>query len=903
MSSGRSLHRVVRPAVVAALLVLTATFAVSSAPMVMASAVPTGDGPAGASRSVVNLQIAGGPVSVEDRTAVALDATLWLPAQVPAPAVVLAHGFGGSKDSVSAAAAELVNRGFVVLAYSARGFGASTGQISMNASAFEVADARAAIDVLAARPEVLVDGPGDPRVGFAGRSYGGALALLVAGEDPRVDAVAADITWHDLESALFPQQARTASSAGVLGPFKKEWAAWFFSGGLGAPVMPGDAAQAPALSARSSSPAATTGGESVVLSPNPVTICGRFTPAWCSAYIEAAVSGRVSDKSAALMRDASPARVAARIAIPTLLGGGLSDSLFPIDQVNATAEEIRRAHPQVPLSVVWHAGGHGAPDDPVVPIETLMADWLSQWLVPDRTPAGSPSVPPFTATLANAEISLDSTRASAMTLVSTHYPGVFGSDSISVDLAGPAQRALVPAGGLPAALTSLPGLGSLGNLLPSGALPEPAGQSAFFRSKPLPSATTIIGSPRISITVSSAAPLLTTAAASPGTPMCTPEVTLFASLRVIGASGRQTTPGGLVAPIRLVDVGPTPQTVTVVLPAIVATAVPGDSLEVVVSTTDRGYRLPQDPAVVTLALADDALVLPLATMDPVQQGSSALLWLMLGIAVPAIVAVVVWLRRPRPTPPLERADLAEVPLAVENLSKQFTAGMRVVDGLSFVVPRGAVLGLLGPNGAGKTTTMRMVMGLIEPSDGAVYVFGRRVWPGAPVLSRIGSLVEGAGFLPFLSGRENLDLFWRAKGTGEEPHDGDDVLAIADLGSALDRRVKTYSQGMRQRLGIAQAMLGYPDILILDEPTNGLDPPQIKAMRDVLQEYAASGRTVVVSSHLLSEVQATCSHVVVMHRGRLVAAGTVEEILAGRDATRLEDAFLDIVGTDLTIGQG
>ena len=122
-----------------------------------------------------------------------------------------------------------------------------------------------------------------------------------------------------------------------------------------------------------------------------------------------------------------------------------------------------------------------------------------------------------------------------------------------------------------------------------------------------------------------------------------------------------------------------------------------------------------------------------------------------------------------------------------------------------------------------------------------------------------------------------------------------MLEIAGLGTAVDRRGKTYSQGMRQRLGIAQAMLGLPDLLVLDEPTNGLDPPQIREMREVLQRYAAAGRTVIVSSHLLSEVEQSCSHVVVMNRGRVIAQGTVAELLAGRSGERLEDVFMDLVG--------
>ena len=223
-------------------------------------------------------------------------------------------------------------------------------------------------------------------------------------------------------------------------------------------------------------------------------------------------------------------------------------------------------------------------------------------------------------------------------------------------------------------------------------------------------------------------------------------------------------------------------------------------------------------------------------------------------------------------------------------------------GVDITVPRGVVLGLLGPNGAGKTTTLRMAMGLIRPTEGSVYVFGERITPGAPALSRIGAFVEGPGFLPHLSGRENLDLYWRASGREGEPY-FDQVLEIAGLGSSIDRKVRAYSQGMKQRLGIAQAMLGLPDLLVLDEPTNGLDPPQIREMRQVLRDYAQDGRTVILSSHLLSEVEQTCSDVVVMHRGQVVAAGTVEQLLAGRSGEQLEDVFMDLVGADHEVNAG
>ena len=219
-----------------------------------------------------------------------------------------------------------------------------------------------------------------------------------------------------------------------------------------------------------------------------------------------------------------------------------------------------------------------------------------------------------------------------------------------------------------------------------------------------------------------------------------------------------------------------------------------------------------------------------------------------------------------------------MPLEITGLTKRYADGQLAVDDLSLRVERGQILGLLGPNGAGKTTTMRALMGLLLPEAGTITIFGRRVHPGSAALSRLGSFVEGPGFLPHLSGRANLDLYWRATG---RPADGAhlaEVLEVAGLGAAIDRRVRAYSRGMCQRLAIAQAMLGLPDLLVLDEPMNGLDPPQIREMRDVLMRYAAGGRTVILSSHLLGEVEQTCSHVVVMNEGRRLAAGPVAEII-------------------------
>ncbi len=167
------------------------------------------------------------------------------------------------------------------------------------------------------------------------------------------------------------------------------------------------------------------------------------------------------------------------------------------------------------------------------------------------------------------------------------------------------------------------------------------------------------------------------------------------------------------------------------------------------------------------------------------------------------------------------------PIVIEDLTKRYASDVVAVDHLDLTVGSGSVFGLLGPNGAGKTTTMRMLVGLIHPTSGRVRVFGETVTPGAAVLQRVGILVEGPGFVPHLSGRENLELFWRSGGAPMVEANLGQALDIADLGEAADRKYKTYSHGMRQRLGLAQALLGKPDLLVLDEPTDGLDPQQMR----------------------------------------------------------------------------
>jgi ABC-2 type transport system ATP-binding protein len=211
------------------------------------------------------------------------------------------------------------------------------------------------------------------------------------------------------------------------------------------------------------------------------------------------------------------------------------------------------------------------------------------------------------------------------------------------------------------------------------------------------------------------------------------------------------------------------------------------------------------------------------------------------------------------------------------------------------VDQGVLYGFLGPNGAGKTTTIRMALGLIFPTSGEVEVLGEPVASGqAPrdrALRQVGAMIEEPGFWRYLSGRRNLEYFARASGPAADRRARldrvDEVLHTVGLQDAAAKKVKAYSQGMRQRLGIAQALLGAPKILVLDEPTNGLDPQGMREVRTLLRRLADDGVTVFVSSHLLSEVEAMCDRVGVLARGRLVAEGPPAELRGARTLLRIE----------------
>nr|WP_223198617.1 ABC transporter ATP-binding protein [Solihabitans fulvus] len=231
-------------------------------------------------------------------------------------------------------------------------------------------------------------------------------------------------------------------------------------------------------------------------------------------------------------------------------------------------------------------------------------------------------------------------------------------------------------------------------------------------------------------------------------------------------------------------------------------------------------------------------------------------------------------------------------LAARTRGLRKTYGRTVaVDRVDLDLPEGAVLGMLGPNGSGKTTTIRMLLGLTQPTAGEVELLGHALPGGAGhALPHVGALVEGPGFHPFLSGRENLRRVGAAEpllATGSIRKAVDDALERVGLAAAAGRNYRGYSLGMKQRLGLAAALLVPRRLIVLDEPTNGLDPSGTREVRQVIADLHAAGATVLVSSHLLAEVEATCTHVAVLHQGTVVAQGELAELLqAGSPALQV-----------------
>ena len=571
---------------------------------------------------------------------------------------------------------------------------------------------------------------------------------------------------------------------------------------------------------------------------------------------------------------------------------GEADTLFGLDQADATARQIAAAGGTV--RVLWYGGGHdgGGVDQRV---RDAIGDWFDHWLAGK---GGDPDAS-FGYTVASG-VRTGGDTPTSRTVEAPAYPGLAGAPAVSTQplpLEGEPQVALVPAGGNPAAITALPGLGgalgTVGSRIAAFTAELP-GQSAAFRTAPVAAPLLVAGTPRVDLTV----------ARVPGQPAPDAAV-LFGKVYEVTADGTRTLLGGAVAPVRVaVPADGSPARVTVTLPGVVAPIEAGNRLMVSFGTTDQGYAGTTTPAAWRIGLGDGAgaaLVVPVVPGEAVTANTVPLGPLLgiagvLAAALLAMVAARLWRRRAaaaagrpcrRTLPPRHRRRRrpgGRGRWRSATSPRPTAAGSARCAGCRSTSSAGMVLGLLGPNGAGKTTVLRMLMGLIRPTAGLDPRLrragrGRRTRAGPHRGVRRGPRLPAAPVRPgepaaVLGGDRPAD---RRRRISTTPWRSPGWAARCGAGSA------TYSQGMRQRLAIAQAMLGLPELLVLDEPTNGLDPPQIHAMREVLQRYAAAGRTVLVSSHLLAEVEQTCSHVVVMHQGVVVASGTVDDIIAGGGA--------------------
>ncbi|WP_166386699.1 alpha/beta fold hydrolase [Catellatospora methionotrophica] len=846
-----------------------------------------------------------GPAGDQDVT---LDTRLYLPDGASAgkkvPALLLAHGFGGTKESVALDAQDLAGLGYAVLTWTAQGFGASTGQIHLNSPDYEVRDAQQLLDRLAKRDDIQLDAAGDPRVGVLGGSYGGALSLLLAAQDKRVDAIVPMITWNDLGRSLFAQSAATTDD----GVFKQAWAGVFFSSGMSGGRGRGGGLDLESLGAGGDANGdgdlgaegdggadgdggangqAPAGGAAGPGNLNPA--CGRWAADICQTYLRVAAAGRLDADSRQQLAARSPASVLTQIKAPTLLIQGLADSLFPLNEADANARGI--AANGTPVRVAWFSGGHDGGDGPQSDsdrLKFLTAQWFDHYLKGNgEAPADS-----FTYSRITGLDAVDrGTMATGYQV--TDYPGLAGQGTVQVPVSGGPRTVANPPNGTPAALSSLPGTGSgaLSSFV-NGVVSDLPGQHARFESAPLEQTVSVVGTPSVQIR-----------AASP-----TGEAVLYVKLYDVDPNGSAALSMGLIAPLRLTGL-PTSidkaQPVQVTLPGIVRDFEAGHRLRITIATADQSYLGPSAPVDYTVAVgpADGGglVTLPTVPGTPIATADALWLYVLLGLlallAVGLVLVIFVARRRQRRVDHSVSAAHADTPLWVRGLRKTY-GDFVAVDSIDFTVERGQVVGLLGPNGAGKTTSLRVLMGLTQATAGEVLIFGHRLAPGAPVLSRIGALVEGPGFLPHLSGEQNLAAYWRATGRPWEEARFDDALAIAGLGDAVKRKVKNYSHGMKQRLAVAQAMLGLPELLVLDEPTDGLDPPQIAEMRRVLQRYASDGRAVLVSSHLLAEVEQTCTHAVVVHKGRVVASGRVDEIVGDSPTTLLDVTDIDLASKTL-----
>src|SRR5215813_639798 len=576
---------------------------------------------------------------------VVLDASFFTPAGGGrVPAVLLAHGFGQSKEAVRPEAENLAQAGFAVLTWSARGFGASTGQIGLNSPDYEVKDVEQLVNWLARQPQVLLDHQGDPRVGITGASYGGGISLLAAAYDRRIDAVVAQSTWNNLATALFPNGAGGGPAGGV---FRRQWAGLLFSQGSVGFGSAGQGQGGQASQAGQSGGGGQSGqgsqqapggqggrpGQVLPAAQGGSALCGRFQPRICAIYQRVAATGRATPQAISLLLRSSPASVAGRMRAPTLLIQGEHDSLFGLDQASANYQAMHRNG--TPVDMVWFAGGHDGGDQETARVDSLTAQWLRRWLAPGHPPASAGTGQPGFAVTRVLGFDPSTDQASLGIATASSYPGLGGTRRTVVRLAGPPQTAVNPAGGAPASISAFPGLGSLGA---AGLTFDMPGQSAAFSSAPLPSALQVTGSPTVRIRV---------AGAGAGA------VTLFAKVYDVDQAGNATLPNQLVAPLR-VSGAQAGRVVSVALPTIDYNFAAGHRLRLVLTATDFAYATSPTPAVYRVALAGPGLTMPQDPALTVVTGGPP--WWVWAAPAAALIAagLIIGVRR-------RRSDDGEVP--------------------------------------------------------------------------------------------------------------------------------------------------------------------------------------------------------------------------------------------------
>lgn len=578
---------------------------------------------------------------------VELDVRLYIPRTAsesePVPAIIFPHGYGATKEQPKGQATKFARQGYVGLTYSARGFGQSTGLISIDSPDYEIADARTLIDLLSERPEVLQDSEGDPRVGILGGSYAGGVALLTAAYDQRVDAISASRTWNSLVNSLFPNDAGmpaaetpAASGAdGADGVFKKLWGQFFFEGGAldeGGGEDPGSGGGDPG-----------TGGE-----------CGGgLRPEYCAAYEEVLATNRLTDDMRELLERSSPASVIGQITTPTLLVQGEGDKLFPLSEADANARGI--AANGAPVKLVWTTGGHGAfksnPEEQAQ-LDALNTQWFDFYL----RGAGEDPGTSFDYTEVAQQAPTGPMDGTSRTVAA--YPGLTGPGPARIDvpISGETQELEYPAGGSPGAVSSLPpgAVSQSGERRPPPTeIPE---QTATFETDTLVDPLDVVGSPVVTVKVAS----------SSG------EAVLFGKVYDVDPAGRATLVQSLVAPARLTGLAATldqAQPVTIVLPAMAHSFQEGHSVRVILSSTDQGYATPADAATYQVALAGGASGVmsipdvtgqpaPEFTPRPVKAGNKLILIAGAVSAGLLVIGIVVWLllrRRSRVQPRRRRA--------------------------------------------------------------------------------------------------------------------------------------------------------------------------------------------------------------------------------------------------------